>query len=85
QIIWLGDLNYRIDVTDEDTWALVDQGAWECLLQEDQLKLEQRAGHVFEGWNENPICFPPTYKFIINSYEYFGRDTPLGAKRRTPA
>ncbi|CAK9192468.1 unnamed protein product [Sphagnum troendelagicum] len=85
QIIWLGDLNYRIDATDEDTWALVDQGAWECLLQKDQLKLEQRAGHVFEGWNENPICFPPTYKFIINSDEYFGRDTPLGAKRRTPA
>jgi len=40
---------------------------------------------VFEGWNENPICFPPTYKFIINSDEYFGRDTPVGAKRRTPA
>jgi hypothetical protein len=40
---------------------------------------------VFEGWNENPICFPPTYKFIINSDEYFGRDTPLGAKRRTLA
>ncbi|KAH9575474.1 hypothetical protein CY35_01G113100 [Sphagnum magellanicum] len=85
QIIWLGDLNYRIDATDEDTWALVDQGAWECLLQKDQLKVEQRAGHVFEGWHENPICFPPTYKFIINSDEYFGRDTPLGAKRRTPA
>jgi phosphatidylinositol-bisphosphatase len=56
-----------------------------CLCLCEQLKLEQRAGHVFEGWNENPICFPPTYKFIINSDEYFGRDTPLGAKRRTPA
>ncbi len=46
QIIWLGDLNYRIDATDEDTWALVDQGAWECLLQKDQvLKISQTLLH----------------------------------------
>jgi hypothetical protein len=40
---------------------------------------------VFVGWHEKPICFPPTYKFIINSDEYFGQESPLGTKRRTPA
>ncbi len=56
-----------------------------CLSFGEQLKLEQRAGHVFVGWHEKPICFPPTYKFIINSDEYFGKESPLGTKRRTPA
>jgi phosphatidylinositol-bisphosphatase len=55
------------------------------LVLGEQLTLEQRAGRVFEGWHENPIGFPPTYKFIINSDEYFGKDTPIGTKRRTPA
>ncbi|CAK9876716.1 unnamed protein product [Sphagnum jensenii] len=85
RIIWFGDLNYRVDAPDEETWELVNQGAWESLLLRDQLKLEQRAGHVLVGWHEKPICFPPTYKFIINSDEYFGKESPLGTKRRTPA
>jgi phosphatidylinositol-bisphosphatase len=55
------------------------------LVLSEQLTLEQRAGRVFEGWHENPICFPPTYKFIINSDEYFGKDAPIRTKRRTPA
>jgi hypothetical protein len=47
QIIWLGDLNYRIDATNEDTWALVDQGAWECIFQKDQvLKISQNLLHL---------------------------------------
>ncbi len=37
RIIWLGDLNYRVDAPDEYTWELVNQGAWECLLQKDQV------------------------------------------------
>jgi hypothetical protein len=43
----------------------------------EQLKLEQGVGHVFEGCHEEPICFPPTYKFIITSEEYFGKESPL--------
>jgi hypothetical protein len=37
RIIWLGDLNYRVDAPDEYTWELVNQGAWESLLQKDQV------------------------------------------------
>jgi hypothetical protein len=41
----------------------------------EQLKLEYEVGHVFEGCHEEPICFPPTYKFIITSKEYFGKES----------
>jgi len=55
-----------------------------CLCFE-QLRIEQRRGHVFEGWNEGRIYFPPTYKYSKNSDSYAGADTYLKEKRRTPA
>ena len=50
-----------------------------------QLRLEQRKGRVFEGWNEGTIYFPPTYKYSNNSDVYAGDDRLTKAKRRTPA
>lgn len=50
-----------------------------------QLRIEQRRGHVFEGWNEGRIYFPPTYKYSNNSDRYAGDDTHPKEKRRTPA
>jgi hypothetical protein len=35
-----------------------------------QLKMEQAAGHLFEGWEEGSIAFTPTYKYATNSDEY---------------
>ncbi|XLR16013.1 hypothetical protein S83_043951 [Arachis hypogaea] len=37
------------------------------LLENDQLRIEQRQGRVFEGWNKWKIYFPPTYKYSNNS------------------
>jgi hypothetical protein len=37
RIIWLGDLNYRIDFPDKDTWILVNQCDWKSLLPKDQV------------------------------------------------
>nr|XP_024356469.1 type IV inositol polyphosphate 5-phosphatase 6-like isoform X3 [Physcomitrium patens]XP_024356470.1 type IV inositol polyphosphate 5-phosphatase 6-like isoform X3 [Physcomitrium patens] len=85
RIIWLGDLNYRIDLPDMETWALVNQCDWKSLLARDQLKMERNAGRVFKGWHEDVITFPPTYKFVVESDQYFGEDTFKGDKRRTPA
>ncbi|XP_024360750.1 type I inositol polyphosphate 5-phosphatase 10 isoform X2 [Physcomitrium patens] len=85
RIIWLGDLNYRIDLPDLETWILVNQSDWKSLLPKDQLKVERDAGRVFQGWHEDAISFPPTYKFVVESDEYFGEDTFKGDKRRTPA
>ncbi|KAF9686938.1 hypothetical protein SADUNF_Sadunf02G0042200 [Salix dunnii] len=49
------------------------------------LRIEQRQGRVFDGWNEGKIYFPPTYKYSNNSDRYAGDDGHLKEKRRTPA
>ena len=38
------------------------------------------AGHVFQGFSEQPIKFPPTYKFDINSDIYDSSE-----KQRVPS
>lgn len=50
-----------------------------------QLRIEQRHGRVFNGWNEGKIYFPPTYKYSNNSDRYAGEARNPKEKRRTPA
>jgi len=50
-----------------------------------QLRIEQKRGRVFLGWNEGKIYFPPTYKYSTNSDRYAGDDMHPKEKRRTPA
>ena len=50
-----------------------------------QLSKELHSGRVFEGWNEGPIAFPPTYKYAINSDRYVGENSKEGEKKRSPA
>ncbi|KAJ4954580.1 hypothetical protein NE237_011363 [Protea cynaroides] len=85
RIIWLGDLNYRIALSYRSAKALVEMQNWRALLENDQLRIEQRRGRVFEGWNEGKIYFPPTYKYSNNSDRYAGDDMHPKEKRRTPA
>jgi hypothetical protein len=40
-------------------------------------------GHLFEGWTEGVINFPPTYKYKVNSEKYISDDNKY--RRRTPA
>ncbi|BFI05503.1 hypothetical protein MPTK1_1g23560 [Marchantia polymorpha subsp. ruderalis] len=84
-MIWLGDLNYRIAMPDHEARTLIANEDWEVLLEKDQLKLEQNGGRVFDGWQEGPIYFPPTYKYGFNSDQYSGENVKPGEKRRTPA
>ncbi|XP_009781035.1 type I inositol polyphosphate 5-phosphatase 4 isoform X1 [Nicotiana sylvestris] len=85
RIIWLGDLNYRIALSYRTAKALVEMRNWRVLLDNDQLRIEQRMGRVFNGWSEGRIYFPPTYKYSSNSDRYAGEDTHPKEKRRTPA
>ncbi|XP_020241399.1 type IV inositol polyphosphate 5-phosphatase 7-like [Asparagus officinalis] len=85
RIIWLGDLNYRIALSYRSAKALVEMHNWRALLEKDQLRIEQRCGRVFEGWNEGRIYFPPTYKYSNNSDRYAGDESNTKEKRRTPA
>ncbi|XP_061957325.1 type IV inositol polyphosphate 5-phosphatase 9-like [Populus nigra] len=86
QVIWLGDLNYRIYLPDTKTRYLVQKKEWNILLKKDQLKAELMEGHVFQGWNEGKIEFAPTYKYYQNSQVYYGCDQKRkGEKKRAPA
>ncbi|KAJ3673593.1 hypothetical protein LUZ60_005585 [Juncus effusus] len=85
RVIWLGDLNYRIALSYRSVKALVEMRNWKALLEKDQLRIEQRYGRVFVGWNEGRIYFPPTYKYSNNSDKYTGDDMNHKEKRRTPA
>ncbi|RLM93681.1 type IV inositol polyphosphate 5-phosphatase 3 [Panicum miliaceum] len=83
RIVWLGDLNYRINLSYEKTHELISRQDWNKLFAFDQLKVELKKGHLFEGWTEGVIHFPPTYKYKVNSEKYISDEHKSG--RRTPA
>ncbi|KAJ4851490.1 hypothetical protein Tsubulata_026240 [Turnera subulata] len=86
QVIWLGDLNYRIYLPDTTTRSLVQKSEWNVLLENDQLKAELMNGRVFQGWKEGEIEFAPTYKYYPDSEMYYGCDQKRkGGKKRAPA
>ncbi|XXG39089.1 hypothetical protein AAC387_Pa01g0141 [Persea americana] len=85
QVIWLGDLNYRIALSYEETRVLLEDNDWDSLLRRDQLIIEKEAGRVFDGWKEGKILFAPTYKYSHNSDSYAGETVKSKKKRRTPA
>ncbi|XP_019442392.1 PREDICTED: type I inositol polyphosphate 5-phosphatase 8-like [Lupinus angustifolius] len=84
-VIWLGDLNYRLVPGYKDTHELLKMNNWQALLEMDQLRIEQRAGRVFKGWNEGRIYFAPTYKYLANSDNYVAQTSKSKEKKRTPA
>ncbi|KAL3655172.1 Inositol polyphosphate phosphatase, catalytic domain ues [Castilleja foliolosa] len=84
RIIWLGDLNYRINLPYERTRELISKKDWSTLLERDQLIKELRKGRAFDGWSEGTLNFAPTYKYECNSESYRGED-PKAHGRRTPA
>ncbi|XP_062182540.1 type IV inositol polyphosphate 5-phosphatase 3-like [Phragmites australis] len=83
RIFWLGDLNYRLDVSYEKAHELISAMDWSQLAEKDQLKRELKKGRAFDGWTEGIIEFAPTYKYELNSGKYIGDDQKGG--RRTPA
>ncbi|CAN1256909.1 Type I inositol polyphosphate 5-phosphatase 2 [Linum perenne] len=85
QIFWFGDLNYRVNKSDAEVRKLVSLKHWDELTNSDQLIRELRSGHVFDGWREGAINFPPTYKYEINTDRYVGEFPREGEKRRSPA
>ncbi|XP_068490412.1 type IV inositol polyphosphate 5-phosphatase 3 isoform X2 [Phaseolus vulgaris] len=82
RIIWLGDLNYRINLSYEKTRDFISKKQWSKLIEKDQLTKELEKG-VFHGWSEGALNFPPTYKYEINSDKYCGEDPKVG--RRIPS
>ncbi|KAF5183511.1 Type i inositol polyphosphate 5-phosphatase protein [Thalictrum thalictroides] len=83
RIVWLGDLNYRINLSYEKTRELISKKEWSKLSDKDQLVRELKKGRAFDGWTEGTLNFPPTYKYENHSQKYVGEDPKVG--RRIPA
>jgi len=79
-VFWCGDFNYRVNMSREDAATAVANNDLTELLAADQLKIEQSAGNVFQGFHEGDITFPPTYK-----YDLFSDDYDTSEKCRVPA
>ena len=63
--VWLGDLNYRLNLPDDRVRAAIASGNCASLLGSDQLLLERgRGGRAFVGVDRGACGrFPPTYKY----------------------
>ncbi|QIW99882.1 hypothetical protein AMS68_005400 [Peltaster fructicola] len=79
-IIWFGDFNYRIGMSNERARQLIDAGDLATLYENDQLNLQMTHGKTFPHYSEKTPTFLPTYKFNLNTDEY---DT--SEKSRIPA
>lgn len=72
-MFWIGDLNFRLhgeDLTATEIDILVRKNELKSLLTRDQLKMVMEKGEAFSELNENPITFPPTYKYEFASQEF---------------
>lgn len=79
-ILWFGDLNYRISMPNEYCRNLIEKGAFDELLEADQLVLEMSNKGAFSGFEEEQVKFYPTYKFDKGTSNY---DT--SEKQRVPS
>ncbi|KAL1916229.1 uncharacterized protein VTP21DRAFT_5846 [Calcarisporiella thermophila] len=79
-VIWAGDFNYRIGLSNEDVRYYVQQGNLLELLKNDQLLQQMQLGQVFQGFEEGTITFDPTYKYDNGTHHY---DT--SEKQRIPS
>ncbi|KAI6041460.1 DNase I-like protein [Pisolithus marmoratus] len=85
-LFWMGDLNYRIDLSDSDIRAILtshpdsDSGV-QYMIAYDQLRNAIRSNEAFSGFVEYPITHLPTYRYAVGmSRDPLGYDT-----KRKPA
>ncbi|KAI8320312.1 DNase I-like protein [Martensiomyces pterosporus] len=69
-VFWLGDLNYRIDLPNDQARKLVAERQVASLMMYDQLSIQMAENKVFRGYSEAEIHFPPTYKYDVGTDTY---------------
>ncbi|CDZ97202.1 Inositol polyphosphate 5-phosphatase and related proteins [Phaffia rhodozyma] len=65
---WMGDLNFRLDVSRLHADWLVSRKEYDQALQFDQLRRIMSEARGFVGFKEAEIHFPPTYKYDLANY-----------------
>ncbi|RUS72880.1 hypothetical protein EGW08_019354 [Elysia chlorotica] len=80
-IFWIGDMNFRIDLPNDEVRTCIRQGKLKRLWEQDQLnKLMKSDGDVFKGFEEGIPQFDPTYRFDAGTDVYDSSE-----KNRIPA
>jgi len=79
-VIWLGDMNYRVDLDYHSAVSLAEKDDFDTLLSYDQLKQAMDDKQAFYGYEEGPVLFRPTYRYDLGTDTY---DT--SEKLRIPA
>lgn len=79
-VFWFGDLNYRVDMDRQTANKCLVRSDIMSLLLKDQLTREMLQLHTFPGFSEQPIAFPPTYKFDLFTNRYDSSE-----KQRVPS
>lgn len=62
-IIWFGDFNYRVELSTYEARDLIQRRDLKRLIAQDQLNQQRSKRAVFEGFEEGPLTFDPTYKY----------------------
>ncbi len=76
-----GDLNFRIAMSNWEARTLIKQSNIPYLLTHDQLNISRQHNvAILNRYKESEICFPPTYKYDLDTDNY---DT--SKKQRSPA
>ncbi|CAM6097423.1 unnamed protein product [Calypogeia fissa] len=79
-VVWMGDLNYRVEMNRNSVAFLIKHKLEEALWSKDQLTRALRRGQAFAGYKEGPLSFRPTYKYDVGTDNY---DT--SSKERVPS
>ncbi|KAJ9105368.1 hypothetical protein QFC21_001737 [Naganishia friedmannii] len=64
-VFWMGDLNFRLDISRLHADWLVSRKEYAQALEFDQLRSAMTRGDVFDGFSEAPIDFAPTFKYDV--------------------
>ena len=69
-VIWMGDLNYRINGVVGAVVFSIKKNMYEVLMDNDQFSIERKIGRISHNFSEGPIYFAPTYKLNkgVDSY-----------------
>ncbi|PIA13658.1 DNase I-like protein, partial [Coemansia reversa NRRL 1564] len=80
-VIWLGDLNYRLDTDAVTVARALKSDESHTLLAFDQLQRAQMQRQAFVGFEEAAIGFAPTYKLVVGAKTYDLRRQPAWCDR----
>ena len=76
-VLWMGDLNFRVDLGNHGTKhefanvkAMCLMKRWSELLEGDQLLAAKRRQRIFCGFYEAPVVFAPTYRMVKDGPGY---------------